>query len=69
MFLRVNPLQTAHPRDPNNELEVMMEPMCVAVAQNQWYHFGVGAPPILEPILVGIGMFTGANRAFDMSLG
>ena len=22
---------------------------------NQWYHFGVGAPPILEPILVGIG--------------
>ena len=21
-------------------------------------HFGVGAPPILEPILVGIGMFT-----------
>ena len=22
-------------------------------------HFGVGAPPILEPILVGIGMFTG----------
>ena len=27
-------------------------------------HFGVGAPPILEPILVGIGMFTGV-RAFD----
>ena len=24
--------------------------------QNQWYHFGVGAPPILEPILVvGLG--------------
>ena len=22
-------------------------------------HFGVGAPPILEPILVGIGMFAG----------
>ena len=31
----------------------------LAVGQNQWYHFGVGAPPILEPILVGIGMFTG----------
>ena len=31
----------------------------VAVGQNQWYHFGVGAPPILEPVLVGIGMFTG----------
>ena len=25
-------------------------------------HFGVGAPPILEPILVGIGMFTGGRR-------
>ena len=25
-------------------------------------HFGVGAPPILEPILVGIGMFTGGTR-------
>ena len=24
-------------------------------------HFGVGAPPILEPILVGIGMFTGVR--------
>ena len=24
-------------------------------------HFGVGAPPILEPILVGIGMFTGGT--------
>ena len=30
----------------------------MAVGQNQWYRFGVGAPPILEPILVGIGMFT-----------
>ena len=27
----------------------------MAVGQSQWYHFGVGAPPIL----VGIGMFTG----------
>ena len=36
----------------------------VAVGQGQWYHFGGSAPPILEPILVGIGMFTG-NRAFD----
>ena len=32
----------------------------MAVGQNQ-YHFGVGAPPILEPILVGIGMFTGGT--------
>ena len=30
----------------------------MAVGQNQWYHFGVGAPHILETILV-IGMFTG----------
>ena len=29
-----------------------------AMVQNQWYHFGIGAPPILEPMLVGIGMFT-----------
>ena len=36
-------------------------PKHVAVGQNQWYHFGVGAPPILEPILVGIGMFTGGT--------
>ena len=30
-----------------------------AAGQNQWYHFGVGAPPILVPILLRIGMFTG----------
>ena len=29
----------------------------LAVGQNQWHHFGVGAPPIL----VGIGMFTGGT--------
>ena len=32
----------------------------MAVGRNQWSHFGVGAP-ILGPILVGIGMFTGAT--------
>ena len=33
----------------------------LAVGQNQWYHFGVGAgaPPIL--VLVEIGMFTGGT--------
>ena len=31
----------------------------LAMVQNQWYHFGVGALPISEPILVGMGMFTG----------
>ena len=30
------------------------------MGQNQWYHFGVGAPPILS-ILVGIGMFIGST--------
>ena len=34
----------------------------MGVGQNQWYHFGVGAPPILEPILVGIGMFRGSTH-------
>ena len=27
-------------------------------------HFEIGAPPMLEPILVGIGMFTGGYRGF-----
>ena len=30
----------------------------MAMVQNQQYHFGVGAPPVLEPILVGIGILT-----------
>ena len=25
----------------------------LAMVQNQWHHFGVGAPPILEPIFPG----------------
>ena len=33
----------------------------VAVGKNQWYHFGVGASPTVEPILVGVGMFTGGT--------
>ena len=33
----------------------------MAAGQNQWYHFGVGAAPILVEILVGIGMFTGGT--------
>ena len=36
----------------------------MAVGQNQWYHVGVGAPPIVEPILVGIGSSLGV-RDFD----
>ena len=38
-----------------------MIPTQMAVGQHQWYHFLVGAPPILEPILVGVGMFTGGT--------
>ena len=30
-------------------------------------HFGVGAPPNLEPILVGIGMFTGVRDFWPMA--
>ena len=30
----------------------------LAMVQNQWYHFWMGAPPIFESILVGIGRFT-----------
>ena len=33
----------------------------MAVGQHQWYHFGVGAPPILVD-LVGTGMFTGCDN-------
>ena len=36
----------------------------LAIVENQSYHFGIGAPPILEPFLVGIGMFTGGT-GFD----
>ena len=37
------------------------------MGQNQWYRFGVGAPPILEPILVGIesDVHWGCDSAFD----
>ena len=33
----------------------------VAVGQNQWYHFGVGAPPILIYVSGDWGMFTGGT--------
>ena len=32
-------------------------------------HFGVGAPPILEPILVGIGMFAGGTEFWILTHG
>ena len=37
--------------------DLQMQTGYLAVGQNQWYHFGIGAPPIL----VGIGMFTGGT--------
>ena len=39
----------------------------LAVGQNQWYHVGVGAPPISGPILVvGLGCSLGVRAlAFD----
>ena len=38
----------------------------LAVGQNQMgSHCGVGAPPILEPILAGIGMLLGVRFEFD----
>ena len=36
----------------------------MAVGQNQWYHFGVGAPPILVYFSGWIGMFTMAIWEF-----
>ena len=34
----------------------------MAVGQHQWYHFGLGAPPILEPVLVvGLGCSLGVR--------
>ena len=40
----------------------------MAVGQNQWYHFGVAAPPIVEPILVGIesDVLWGYDLDFDL---
>ena len=35
----------------------------MGVSQNQWYHFGIGAPPILA-YLSGIGMFTGGTMPY-----
>ena len=35
------------------------------VGQNQWYHFGVGAPPTLVYLSGWIGMLTGYDLAFD----
>ena len=36
--------------------------------QHQWYHFGLGAAPILEPsLVVGLGCSLGANRVWTHS--
>ena len=41
----------------------------MAVGQSQWYHFGVGAPPILVYCSTGIGMFTGAENMLNGHVG
>ena len=49
---------------PSFSMDMLKDPAArdqMAVGPNQWYHFGVGAPPILGFILVGIGMFTGVT--------
>ena len=58
-----------HPLDPLVWLEPRWVPLLIhphgCGSKPMGSHFGVGAPPILEPILVGIGMFTGGVRGFD----
>ena len=49
----------------NRRLQSHVQFRNMAVGQNQWYHFGVGAPPILEPILVvGLGCSLGVRFGF-----
>ena len=60
VFISGTPLERAFPKKsrmpggPTHQFRVLWH---MAVGQNQWYHFGVGAPPILEPI----GIFTGGT--------
>ena len=42
--------------------------VAVVVKTGLGSHFGVGAPPILEPILVGIGMITGGTGFRPMAM-
>ena len=51
------PPKIPSPLAPKRALRAPM--LWVKESKPFWYRFGVGAPPILEPILVGIGMFTG----------
>ena len=38
---------------------------CMAAGQNQWYHFWIGAPPMLVYFSGDWGCSLGANRGFD----
>ena len=53
--------------DSHFDCLVCFRPRDVAVSQNQW--FGVGAHPTFEPILVGIGMFTGGYGNWNLTHG
>ena len=44
---------------------LLQAPSSMAVGQNQWYHFGVGAPPILVYFSGDWDVHWGASRAFD----
>ena len=45
--------------------ELELQVLDLAVGQNEWYRFGVGAPPISEPILVvGLGCAAGVGLGY-----
>ena len=50
--------------DPGRVLGGLTFAFQMAMVQNQWYHFGIGAPPMLEPIVVGLGCSLGARFGF-----
>ena len=47
MDVAVLDLETLDKGDAAPKLLIFLETGHVAVGQNPWYHFGVGAPPIL----------------------
>ena len=62
--IEISPLQLSELEEAPIHFGV---PIWLWLSKPFWYHFGVGAPPILEPILVGIWDVHGGNRASDQS--
>ena len=56
--IRSTPLSPSHPPAP---LSAHFE----QAGQNQWFHFGVGAPPVLVYLSGGLGCSLGAHQGFD----